>query len=224
MSGSKVPRDPTLTPEMRRFLDDQARAADDTAADLASAIAALPSLASQAEAEAGTDNVKYMSALRVAQAVAVLAPAQTHIHVRDEKAANTAGGGFTSGADRTRTLNTTVTNTISGASLSSDQVTLPAGTYRVTGSVPGYGCGTHRAWLYNVTDTTTALLGSSEDQGGTITQTRSFVSGLVTIASSKVFELRHRCSTTRGTDGMGRPVNFNSANEVYADLLITKVS
>lgn len=33
-------------------------------------------------------------------------------HVQDQKASGTSGGTFTSGADRTRTLNTTVTNEI----------------------------------------------------------------------------------------------------------------
>lgn len=46
------------------------------AANVAIAAAAGFTLASQAEAEAGVQNTKYMSALRVAQAIAVLAPKQ----------------------------------------------------------------------------------------------------------------------------------------------------
>src|SRR6266516_1340078 len=41
-------------------------------------------------------------------------------HVRDEKSAGTVGGTFSSGAWRTRTLNTTKTNEIGSASLSSN--------------------------------------------------------------------------------------------------------
>lgn len=204
---------------VRHFLDDLSRLSE----SLEDSVEDIPILASQAEAEAGTDNEKYMSALRVAQAIAALTQDIGVIHVQDQKAANTDGGNFTSGGDRTRVLNTVVINTISGASLASNQVTLPAGTYTVVGSAPGYQCGFHRTWLFNVTDTATTLLGSSEDQAGSIVQTRSHVQGGFTIAGDKVFELRHRCTTTRNTDGLGRSVNLNGANEVFADLLITKV-
>ena len=55
------------------------------------------------------------------------------LHVRDEKAANTPGGTFTASAWQKRDLNTVKTNQISGASLASNQITLPAGTYHVMG-------------------------------------------------------------------------------------------
>ncbi len=51
--------------------------------------------------------------------------------VVDEKAANTSGGTFTSGAWQTRTLNTLTVNDDGIASLSDDQITLPAGTYEI---------------------------------------------------------------------------------------------
>jgi hypothetical protein len=37
MSGSKVPRDPTISPELRRFLDERSRAIDEAIADAVSA-------------------------------------------------------------------------------------------------------------------------------------------------------------------------------------------
>jgi hypothetical protein len=51
------------------------------------------------------------------------------LHVRDEKSNGTAGGGSTSGSYETRTLNTVMTNEVSGASLTSNQIILPSGTY-----------------------------------------------------------------------------------------------
>lgn len=48
---------------------------------------------------------------------------------QDRKSDGTAGGQATTGAWTTATLNTEVYNTITGASLSSNKVTLPAGTY-----------------------------------------------------------------------------------------------
>ncbi|MBK9322713.1 MAG: hypothetical protein IPM97_07165 [Bdellovibrionaceae bacterium] len=71
----------------------------------------------------------------------------------DEKPANTAGGTFTSGSWQTRTLNTTRFNTIPGASLASNQITLPAGTYYVRAVAPTGepSVWEHKAILYNVT-------------------------------------------------------------------------
>lgn len=51
--------------------------------------------------------------------------------IQDQKSSGTDGGTFTSGAWRTRTLNTTVLNTIgAGFSLSSNQFTLAAAPIR----------------------------------------------------------------------------------------------
>jgi hypothetical protein len=216
---SKVPRDPNMSLEVRRFLDDQSRESD----GLSERVDALEDdalvLATQAEAEAGTDNEAYMSPLRVAQAIAAIG--LSVLHVQDQKAANTDGGTFTSGADRTRTLNTAVTNTITGASLASNQVTLPAGTYIVVASVPGFEVESHRAWLYNITAAATTLLGSSEFSAHT--SSNSNIYGVFTVAGATVFEIRHRCSVTKATDGFGAAANFNSANEVYTNALFVKI-
>jgi hypothetical protein len=88
--------------------------------------------------------------------------AHGYLHVRDEKSTGTNGGGSTAATVHTRTLNTVVINRISGASLASDQVTLPAGTYRVQASCPtASGAGSNRAQLYNVTDASNTEVYSS---------------------------------------------------------------
>lgn len=226
MAGSKVPTDANMTSEVRAFLDSQARTADQTAADLADAIAALPALASQAEAEAGVNNVTYTSPLRVAQAITALSPNSFTklLHVEDQKAANTAGGTFTAGADQTRTLNTSVSNAISGASLASNQITLPAGTYYIDASAPGVLCGVHRAWLYNTTATATTRLGTSETSNTSGNMSlRSRITGLFTLSVSSVLEIRHRCSSTSATNGFGLPANFNSEVEIYTTAMFWRV-
>jgi len=77
-------------------------------------------------------------------------------------AANTAGGTATAGAMRIRPLNTTVVNTISGCSLSSDQITLPAGTYILRGWGIFYGAITrNRTGFYNLTDESWAAYSAS---------------------------------------------------------------
>ena len=147
------------------------------------------------------------------------------LHVRDEKATNTSGGTFTSGAWQTRTLNTSLTNEISGASLASNQITLPSGTYYIFGSANiGYNVGNHAAKLRNITDSLDTIIGSSEYvPTGTGTSNKSYVIGRFTIASQKVFELQHQCGSTVGTDGFGVN-NFFVANQVFADVQIWKVA
>jgi hypothetical protein len=142
--------------------------------------------------------------------------------VQDFKTPGTNAGTFTSGAERTRDLNTVIKNTISGASLASNQITLPAGTFYLQASAPAYKVDFHKALWRNITDGTIIFQGTSELTGsGVDVTTRSYISDSFTIASSKVFELRHYSSATRASDGFGRATNFYT--EVYSDVKIWKV-
>jgi len=143
-------------------------------------------------------------------------------HWRDEKANGTDGGTATAGSYAARTLNTEVANTISGASLSSNQVTLPAGTYEVSGRATGYYCGRFRAQIYNVTDAVSILKGITVDSADADEGQFAPVDGVFTIAASKVIEMRSRCSITRATDGFGRAASFGE-NEIYSELFLKKI-
>ena len=146
------------------------------------------------------------------------------LHIRDEKTAGTSGGTFTSGDWRTRTLNTSVTNEISGASLSSNQITLPTGTYFAIGFAPAHKCDGHKTRLRNITDSSDTLIGSAEFQtSATAVQTSSIITGRFTIASSKVFEFQHRCDNTNATYGFGVDIGY-SVVEIYANIMIWKVA
>ncbi len=145
------------------------------------------------------------------------------MHVQDQKANNTVGGTFTSGAWQTRDLTTELANTIIGASLSSNQITLPAGTYRVVGIAPALLVNQHKCKWVNVTDVI-ELVGSSEHASSIgSTGTSSIIKGQFTIASVKVYELQHRCTTTRASDGFGTPSNY-SVIEIYSDIFIEKIA
>ncbi|HSH72332.1 MAG TPA: hypothetical protein VK974_04665 [Methylophilaceae bacterium] len=142
--------------------------------------------------------------------------------VRDEKAQNTPGGATATGTTTARTLNTVSANTISGASLAANQITLPAGTYRIDASAPTHSVDESRISLYNVTDGAVQILGTCEN-GITAVVTRSFLKGRFTIAAPKVFELRHYVGTTIATNGFGLQVNSGGV-EVYTQIEITKES
>lgn len=146
------------------------------------------------------------------------------LHVRETQISGTAGGTFTSGADTARTLNTTVTNEISGASLAANQITLPAGTFYIEASAPAHQADLHRAWLYDTTGAANLVMGTSEQSSGSAnTVTRSHVSGRFTLSTSSVLELRHRCSRTQASNGYGLASGFGGANEIYADIRIWKI-
>jgi len=121
----------------------------------------------------------------------------------DEKSSG-EGGTFTASAWRTRDINTAIVNTISGASIASNQITLPSGTYRFRGSAPAYQVDAHQCKFYNASDSSDVEIGTTEWVGSTSgVQTRSFVDGEFTITAEKDFEVRHKCEDTQATYGFG---------------------
>ena len=145
------------------------------------------------------------------------------LHIQEQKASGD-NGTFTSGVWQTRVLNTVIKNTISGASLGSNQITLPAGTYEIEATAPGFNCRSHQARLYNTTDASDGLIGTNEfctNVSGNQTQTKSRVAGFITITSPKVFELRHRCSSSAAANGLGVGTGFGLG--VYSEVMIRKV-
>lgn len=144
-------------------------------------------------------------------------------YIKDVKANTTQGGTFTSGAWQTRTLNTLTDDTGIVTSLASNQFTLPAGTYGIDASAPGYIVNGHMIKLRNITDSTDSILGSASyawASGGS--STPSTLSGTVTITSAKTFELQHRCMTTKASDGFGNAMSFG-VDEIFAVVKITKI-
>ena len=142
--------------------------------------------------------------------------------IEDQKASGTSGGTFTSGAWYTRDLNTILSDDDSIVSLSVNQFTLQEGKYRIEASAPAYKVNGHQAKLYNVTDSTDELIGSNEYTSSSYNVgNRSFVGGIVTIASAKTFEIQHQCITTVSTNGLGLYLGYGT--EVYTQLTITKL-
>jgi len=143
----------------------------------------------------------------------------------DSKGVNTPGGTFTSGAWRTRELNTVKSNSISGASLASNQITLPAGTYRVKAQAPASYVDQHQIRLANITDTTDLAAGTPQNAptSSDVFNSWSFMVDEFTIAGTKVIELQHHCVTTKATDGFGFQNSFSISN-VYAIIELWKVA
>jgi len=125
----------------------------------------------------------------------------------------------------TKQLNTVKINNI-GAILSSNQVTLQAGTYYVEGDSRALFVGLNRFALYNVTASTYDIVGINNyarnvgDIYDAMASTAAVFSGIITISSPTVFEARHYIQTAYSfTFAMvdGQP-------ELYTTLKIWKVS
>lgn len=135
----------------------------------------------------------------------------------DQKASGTAGGTATAGSWQPRDMNTikrNVNNTL--ITLASNQIKLKRGTYRCWISCPARECGHHQSRLYNVSATTTLLVGSSADaSAGANTCSRSFIVGTFTLNDdNQLIEVQTRVENTSSTDGFGNAVNFGEV-EVY---------
>jgi len=147
--------------------------------------------------------------------------------LEDQKASTTDGGTFTTGAWRTRDLNTEVKNTIQGASLGSNQITLPAGTYRIRAKLPFRGTERTKARLYNVSDVSTEIWGTNgygASAGGSVGW--DFVEGIFTIAAEKTLEVQHNAQQTSATGGFGLSVGayFTIDHETYTQVFIKRIA
>lgn len=189
----------------------------------------------------GSDNIHYTAFIANGPASSVVGPvgdltgtwkilnsslwAQNNFyHVQDRKASGTNGGVFNNLLYRTRDLNTEGVNTIAGASLSVNQITLPAGTYHFSVSAPGRIVDSHKIRLYNITDAALALLGTSAhaDQSGV--QSDSNIDDYITITSTKVFEIQHwGNATSANSTGFGA-ATISGDDEIYTDVRIWKVA
>jgi hypothetical protein len=153
---------------------------------------------------------------------AAAASGPTYAVFNDTKSSGTGGGTFTSGAFRTRDINTTVFNGITGASIASNQITLAAGTYYVDANAPAYQVNNHVTRLQNITDSTTTLTGSCVQSDTSAVSNISTFMGAFTIASSKTFEVQHRAVGTFASTGFGLQTSFSDC--VYTQITVIKVA
>jgi hypothetical protein len=141
----------------------------------------------------------------------------------ETQASGTNGGTSTSGSFIKRTLNTTVKNDITGCSIASSVITLPAGTFYVFASSPVIQAGYQQAKIRNTTDSTDlALSTSGYSPPATSVSIDSNIQGLFVLAASKTIELQYRVQTGVGTNGLGVATSFGS--EIYSQITIMKVA
>jgi hypothetical protein len=151
--------------------------------------------------------------------------ATPYLKVREEQAVANAGGSSAGTSYQDRVLNTVVANSITGASLASNLITLPAGTYEIFARAPAYATQGHRATLYNNTDSSFIIYGGNAfDVATSLVQTDSFVTGRFTLAAQKDVKIRHWTRTAQASNGLGRNNSIGAEVEVYTEVEIWKVA
>ena len=118
--------------------------------------------------------------------------------------AGSDGGTFTSGAMRTRVLNTEE-DPSNIVSLSSNQFTLGAGTYVISWSAPAYKVSQHTTLLWDATNSAIKSYGSQAYSyySGDHADSRSVGLARVTISGNIAFEIHHQAGMTANSHGFG---------------------
>jgi hypothetical protein len=144
--------------------------------------------------------------------------APDYIRIEHQETSGTAGGGVSGATWNIRTLNNEASDSGGHATLSSNQVTLAAGTYRFSAFASTGGPALHRLRLWNDSDSAVVAQGPGAEGLGVYN-----VSGQFTIASSKAFELQHYSTAARAGDGQGPAVSTGSV-EIHATLELWKIA
>lgn len=159
----------------------------------------------------------------------VTAPSTSALKVAiwaDEKATNTSGGTSSDDTWTTHTLQTERTNTITGASLSGSQFTLPTGKYRIDCQMSAYAMSETQIRLYSVTNATvkgasvqvyTANYTSGTGPASILSGAPLVLTAYVDVtAETEVFALQYYTTVGGVASSLGRVRNIGSENEVYA--------
>lgn len=125
---------------------------------------------------------------------------ESYAIIQEQRTSGTAPtpAGLTASTWVTRGLTTVLTDPDSiVVSLASNQFELGAGEYWIKARSPAFNTNRHKIRLRNITDGSTAIVGSTQISGNS-SGNDTFVSGRVVIASAKVFEIQHWSELTIG--------------------------
>jgi hypothetical protein len=143
----------------------------------------------------------------------------------DSKGDGVSGGTATNGSYNTRDITALTVNRIAGASLSSNQIELPAGTYLWDSEHAAYNVNGHQAKLRNITAPADLIVGSIEwSNNGSASTTKSRILGQFTLAVLSVVEVQHRPQSTQTTNGFGIAAAFTVTENIYSLGEIIKIA
>ena len=154
---------------------------------------------------------------------------QQVLHVVEEFATNTAGGAAVAVTQNIRALNTTIINTITGASLNAGtyQVTLPAGEYVAEYSTPAYRTNGFFSLINKVSPAPAGILSNGQNAFSSSNDAcvaTSHGSSVFTLGTTTIIDLRTYTVTAQATNGLGLAVNLAGRNERYSSLKLWKIA
>lgn len=141
-------------------------------------------------------------------------------HMQHIEASSVSGGSASSGFND-RILNSTVVNQISGASLSSNQFTLPSGTYILFAQANAHTIDRNYLAIYNVTNSGLAKIGQSNYAGGQTSIANIWCR--LTPSGTQTFKLQHYAQTANASANAFGVANLSTTN-TFVNLLIWKVA
>jgi hypothetical protein len=150
--------------------------------------------------------------------------APPYMSVREEQPSGTYPGALVVGP-QSRVLNTVVANTIPGASLSGNSVTLPAGTYHVSGRATSLYPKPDKVWLQTSAGTKIVIGGATlTNESSSVRSVGDlFVNGSFVLSVATTFSFIHYVTTTVSSVAMGGyPGVVTGVIEVYTTLEIWK--
>ena len=127
----------------------------------------------------------------------------------DQKDYNVGGGTFTAGNHIQRDLNTELFDPDGIVTIDSNEFTVAAGNYLIVWKAPGFAVGRHTSRLRDITGTMTSVEGASAYSHASYgTQSDSWGWARVTPTASNTYQIRHRCETTKTSNGLGVDTSF----------------
>ena len=152
------------------------------------------------------------------------ATARTNLNVQQKDylvyqhkgADGTNGGNTTSGSWQTRTITDEIVDTGGLGVLAANDITLQAGTYRVTGYFQFFNTGAVKIRVYD--NTNAVILADGITQNFTTVNGTSLVEGRFTLAAAAAVRVQYFCGTTQLTTGQGQPHPSAAGDEVYGTI------
>ena len=144
------------------------------------------------------------------------------LHLREELTDGTDKGANVISAWTTRDISTVVENAVPGATLSSNQITLPAGTYRMKATMLYYVPSYVRTRLQNITDAATIehSINAYAAAGSGAVLTPITLETRFTIAATKTLELQYYTTVVGSAQGLGFDDTISGTPEYYVDIVI----
>jgi len=146
------------------------------------------------------------------------------IYAREEQPSGTNGGASTASTWLARTLNIIKNDDTGGASLASNQITVPSGTYRVTARSPFYQAGPtfFKTRLYDVTNSAVLLVSGQQYGDSGAASVDVVLEGVITLSTATTLELQYFATAAKTTNGLGVSTSADGEIEIYSEIWLER--